>query len=224
MSISDSRRVEFVARVTADMAHELRNVLAIVKETAGLIGDLTTLDTSNSPDHDKIMNLVARVQRQADRGAKLTDVVHQVVRSCEDPGLPTELNQAAAHVAVMSCRQARKKRQSVQVTPCDDELHVLGRRLGVYVALHAATECCLGLLPESAVLAVNLRPPTDGAPVDLMGSLGGIAVRIQPTRTPSWDSVRDAVADIGASLQAGNGNRILRIVFPLTSAGQGIGS
>jgi hypothetical protein len=217
MGISDRQRLEFVARVTADMAHELRNVLAIVKETAGLIGDLTTVGPSDSPDHDKTMNLVARVQRQADRGASLTAVVHQLADSCEDPDLPTDLKQAAAHVAVMSHRRARKKRQSVQVTACDDEVHVVGGRLGVYLALHAATECCLDLLPESAVLAIKLGSPADRAPVDLVGSLEGTAVRIQPTSTSAWDTIRDAVADIGASLAAEDGECILRILFPLTS-------
>ncbi len=205
--------------MTTDVTHELRNVLAIVKETAGLIDDLMTFGQSNALNHDKVKSLVGRVGPQADRGAELASVLHHVARSCENPGLPTDLNQVAAHVVVMCYRCARKKRQSMRVRPYDHEVHVVGDRLKAYMVIHAAIQCCLELLPAAAVLNIHVGSPTDGAPVDLVGSLEGSVVQIDPTQALAWNTLNKAVADIGASLTVGKTECSLQIGFPVTSVG-----
>ena len=219
MSKSDSQRAEFVTRVTTDVTHELRNVLAIVKETAGLIDDLMTFSQSNSLNHNKIKSLAGRIEPQADRGAELASVLHHVARSCENPGHSTDLNQATAHVVVMCYRLARKKRQSMRVRPFDHVVHVVCDRLRAYMAIHAAIECCLELLPESAVLNIHVGSPADGAPVDLVGSLEESAIQIDPTQALAWNTLTDAVAGIGASLKVEKAQCGLRIAFSLSSVG-----
>ena len=219
MSISERDRAEFVARVTTDVTHELRNVLAIVKETAGLIQDFMTCDQPDSIDHDKVKSLVGRIEPHAERGAELTSVLQHVAQSCEEPGLSTNLSQAATQVVVMCHRCARKKRQSVRVGPHDHKVHVVGNRLGVYMAIHAAIECSLELLPESAVLDINFGAPVDLAPVEFVGSLEESAVGIDPTQALAWNTLNKAVADIGASLTVGETECSLQIGFPVTSVG-----
>ena len=208
-----------MARVTADVTHELRNVLAIVKETAGLIHDFITFDQPDSIDHDKVKSLVGRIEPQAERGAELASVLQLVAQCCERPGLSTNLNQAAAQVVLMCHRRARKKRQSVRVSPYNHKVHVVGDRLGVYMAIHAAIECGLELLPESAVLDICIGTPVDSAPVDFVGSLEESTVQIDPTRAVAWTTLSKAVADIGASLTVKEAECSLQIGFPVTSVG-----
>jgi len=219
MSISDRQRAEFVARVTADVTHELRNVLATVKETAGLVHDLMTFDQPDSIDHDKVKSLVGRIEPQTERGVELASVLQLVAQCCEGSGLATNLNHAAAQVVVMCHRRARKKRQSVRIRPHDHQVDVVGERLGVYMAIHAAIESALELLPESAVLDIHIGTPVDGAPVDFMGSLDKSNIQIDPTQAVAWNTLNDAVDDVGASLTVGKTECSLRIRFPVTSIG-----
>ncbi|UCG84874.1 MAG: hypothetical protein JSW71_13070 [Gemmatimonadota bacterium] len=216
MSILDSQRAEFLTSVITDVAHELRNVLAIVMETVGLVDDLMTLSHPNSLDREKIKSLASRVGPQADRAAELAAVLHQLVQAYQDPSPSTSLNLVTERVAVMCQRRARKKRVSVQVTPCDQDVQVLGEQLTVYMMIHAAMECYLELLPESSVLSIQASAVPDFASVDLAGSLQGIAVKLDPTQSAAWNTVDNAAADVGASLQAESTGRSLRIAFAST--------
>ena len=209
-----------MARVTADVTHELRNVLATVKETAGLVHDLMTFDQPDSIDHDKVKSLVGRIEPQTERGVELASVLQLLVAQCgEGSGLATNLNHAAAQVVVMCHRRARKKRQSVRIRPHDHQVDVVGERLGVYMAIHAAIESALELLPESAVLDIHIGTPVDGASVDFMGSLNKSNIQIDPTQAVAWNTLNNAVADVGASLTVGKIECSLRIRFPATSTG-----
>ena len=87
------------------------------------------------------------------------------------------------------------------------------------MAIHAAIECSLELLPESAVLDINFGAPVDLAPVEFVGSLEESAVGIDPTQALAWNTLNKAVADIGASLTVGETECSLQIGFPVTSVG-----
>jgi hypothetical protein len=219
MSVSDSERAEFLIGATANLTHELRNVLAIVKETAGLVDDIMASGQSNSLNHDKLRTLVGRIESQTDRGAELASVLQQLTHACEDPDLPMDLSQIAMHVTVMCNRSAKKKRQSIRVRSPDGEVHVAGDQLIVYMAIHTAVTCCLELLPESAVLDLHIGPPLDRVPMDMLGSVEGVAVPIDPTQELTGNKLNKIVAGVGASLEVEKDKHRLRIVFPVTSIG-----
>ena len=56
MSTSGSREAAFIGKITASATHEIRNVLAIVKESAGLIDDLMQAAVTRGPlDGDRVL-------------------------------------------------------------------------------------------------------------------------------------------------------------------------
>ena len=72
MSTPENPEAAFMAKITASTTHEIRNVLAIVKESAGLVEDVIhSLAPRGLPNQDKLLRAVGRIDAQVSRGAEL---------------------------------------------------------------------------------------------------------------------------------------------------------
>jgi signal transduction histidine kinase len=72
----------FIARMTASTTHELRNVLAVVKESAGLVEDLTLAFQQRRPvNPDKMLQATRRIDAQVARGADLLTSLSRLART-----------------------------------------------------------------------------------------------------------------------------------------------
>ncbi|MEA1946209.1 MAG: hypothetical protein U9N83_02770, partial [Thermodesulfobacteriota bacterium] len=74
MNKCTDKEVAFFGKITAGITHELKNVLAIIRESSGLIGDIMSI----SPEaiikyQEKIQNSMVRIKDQIERGVNLTD-------------------------------------------------------------------------------------------------------------------------------------------------------
>jgi hypothetical protein len=213
MTTFERDRAEFVSRVTADVTHELRNVLAIVKETAGLVSDIMATDQPQSLNRDKLSDLAGRIEMQADRGTRLVAAIRELNRAGEQPDRAMDLNDIAQQVTVMCNRRAKKKRQSVQVTRQHGEIRVAGDRLAVYMALHTAVECCLTLLPEAAVLDLDVGRAARGAILSMAGSSDGSPVAMDSGLETTWNQLGQAVSSVDAALEVAADRSQIQIVF-----------
>ena len=76
--------LRFMGRMTAGMTHEINNVLAVIRETAGLAQDLAALDVSKaSPHGERIIECLQEVQRQIERGAAVTRGLNRFAHSVD---------------------------------------------------------------------------------------------------------------------------------------------
>ena len=211
MSLSDSVRAAFVASVTADMTHELRNVLAIIRETAGLVDDIVSC-SDGAPDQDKIGNLLGRIEQQTDRGGDLATVLNQLAHAGDSASGLTNLNRAASHVALMCNRRARRQRQSIIVEPYDDEIRIAGDRLGIYMAIHGVVTGCLDQLPDSVQLRIAVTSAGAGS-LQFAASGEGSGMPLDSEKINALDRLIAAMAESGASLIGGGQDGPLRLSF-----------
>lgn len=64
--------VDFIARMTASASHELKNVLAIVNENAGLLDDLLLLAAKGKPlNPERLQRLAVNIHGQVQRGDEI---------------------------------------------------------------------------------------------------------------------------------------------------------
>ena len=63
-----------LARLLSSAVHDLRNVLALVRESSGLTGDLVRIQ-ENIAKKDRMLDAVATIQSQVLKGALLADAM-----------------------------------------------------------------------------------------------------------------------------------------------------
>ncbi|SFM63658.1 HAMP domain-containing histidine kinase [Thermodesulforhabdus norvegica] len=99
------REDAFLGKVTAGATHELRNVLAIIGESAGLVEDIIRL---RGPD-GRIESKLALVKEQIARGQLILGALNRYAHSADHPVETLDLKQSIEDMIVLSRRFLRQK-------------------------------------------------------------------------------------------------------------------
>ena len=215
MSVPDDREAAFIAAVTASATHEMRNVLAIVQESAGLIEDLVrSAERRGPPDPTRLLGCVERIAAQVARGAELLTSLNGFAHGLEHATALLPLEQEVRQAALLSERLLRQRGHAVEIQPGDPDLMVHASALRLQMALFAALECCMELLPGPGTVGLCARAE-DGRPaVECAAQVRDATMDAAPTRAASWTRLAELVDGLGGSLHvAGPGGRF-RLLLP----------
>ncbi len=234
----------FLAAMTASATHEVRNVLAIIKESAGLIGDLLLLAQKRGAlDEEKVHKALDRIEVQVKRGADLLTNLNRLSHTLDEERAAVDLGQEVEQAVFLSQRFARKKGHQVLAGPVSGEPYPTVDPLLMHMVLFAAVRCCLEELPEGSTLQVCALQVPDGAMVefravsgsDATPAAGGAASPVAegkgppaaggtplPVPTPqaeAWDSLVSVARSAGASVTRANEGYGIRLLFHEGAAG-----
>lgn len=214
MSRTEDREAAFVGQITAAATHELRNVLAIIKESAGLISDIVRAsDQAGSPQSEKLMRAVGRIEDQVKRGSEILTSLNRFAHSLDHAEDETDLDEMAQQVAFLCQRAARKGRHIVEAQSGDAGLTVVANLLRLQLALHTAVDCCLEQLPEGGRLI--LRPSRQGErpALEFNGEVQGEPASLSPTEAAAWDRLAPALDLLSATLEKADTERGFRLIL-----------
>jgi len=110
----------FFGKVTASTTHELQNVLAIIKENAGLMEDFIQMGPENLPDLlERITRCLGKIKEQAYRGVDLTSGLNQFAHTTDRLCAPVNIYQLAKRLILLTKRVFSQ--QGIQVILMDCE-------------------------------------------------------------------------------------------------------
>lgn len=101
-------RFRFIGRIIAGFTHELKNYLAIIKESAGLQQDL--LSMSRKPDSAELYKFLRSVDSQIARGLQLISFLNRFAHRMDCERSSFILNEAIEELAALMSRHAYQKR------------------------------------------------------------------------------------------------------------------
>lgn len=210
MSRPGSREAAFIGKITAGATHEIRNVLAIIKESAGLIDDLMQASVTRGPlDGDRVFKATQRIDAQVARGAELITSLNRLAHSLDRERQVIDFDEEIRQVVFLSQRFARRKSQTVAALPGEGSPALTANSLAVQMALFAVLELCMEVLPEGAAVEARARAEGTRPCVEVTSKLDGLPAAV-PASGADWERARSQVGDVGASLEAtGAGNTVL---------------
>ena len=216
MGAPEDRDAAFVAKITAGATHEIRNVLAIIKESAGLVTDVIhSLGGRALSNPDKIVRAVGRIDAQVSRGAALLANLNRFAHSLDRAQEGTDLNQEIQQTAFLCQRLARQGRHQIEAQPGDQALPVGVNPLWLQMALFAAVECCLDQLPEAGTVTIRTGLQEGRPSLAFVAEAGEEAVPPFVTGAASWGQLVELLDRLGASIEVSNTERRFTIVLPL---------
>lgn len=220
MHRTQNREAEFLARITAGTTHEIRNVLAIIKESAGLMEDMVSAVEQGRPlEPDRLTRSLNRIGAQVDRGAELMSALNRFAHSLDHVRERTDLHQEASHVAVMCGRLARQMGHRVEAREGKASVGFTVNRMTLEMSLFAGVECCLEQLPEHGTL-VMASGRQEGTPtLDFVCEVGdGITVP-PPDAAPGWSRFVEMLRRMGATVETEAAPCYFRLSFPSEDEG-----
>jgi signal transduction histidine kinase len=86
--------LQFFGRMSASISHEIKNVMAIVNENAGLLADYSKMAEEGMPlDPDRLKKMAATVMKQVRRGDEIAKNMNRLAHSTDDTIATVELEE-----------------------------------------------------------------------------------------------------------------------------------
>ncbi|NLY40906.1 MAG: hypothetical protein GX055_04705 [Desulfovibrionales bacterium] len=150
----------FMGKVTAMTMHEMQNILAIIRESAGLMGDIlrinAKIDFKHRPNMERTLD---HISTQVERGKKLLEATSRLAHSPDDDLLlACDLSIYARTVALLSERQIRLKGAAVHFTPASSPLPVAVGALMVLMSGYHAVQWAVGPGGKNTDIHIGLEP------------------------------------------------------------------
>jgi signal transduction histidine kinase len=182
----DIRESAFMGKITAGITHEMKNVLAIIKESAGLMEDLLSLTNESQFSHkEKFVRVLSNLGQQVARGVELSSRLNKFAHSSDSTSAQLDLNDIVQDVVFLSQRFARLKGVTVSAKPYEGPLMMVSYSLKLQMALFSCLMLIMDLSGSGTKIA--LRP-------ELLGS-GDLVVNfaVEGKDRPSDDWLTDPI-------------------------------
>jgi hypothetical protein len=190
----------FMGAVTALSMHEMQNILAIIRESAGLMGDIlkvnAKVDFKHRPNMERTLE---HITSHVDRGKGLLEATSRLAHSPDDDMLEgCDLGVHARTVALLSERLVRLKGASVSFSPPTGAMPVAVGALEVLMTGYRAVQWAVGAGIKDGIVrmeiecgtthhVLSVRPP-EGACPDL-NAVADLGVLMGKGRV-EWDGTR----------------------------------
>jgi C4-dicarboxylate-specific signal transduction histidine kinase len=213
----ESRETAFMGKITAGMTHEIRNVLAIIKESAGLMEDILLLGKGDPAQQaDRFKRMISKILAQVDRGTTLAAGLNQFAHCPDSRQEMIDMNDLLEHLTLLARRFAGNRLVSLETVRSDKAQVVAGDPLKLQMAVFAAVEAILPLAP--AVKTIVLQPKAERDRVWIDVSLEGLAPELTEWHSviqagSGWEILEEACRNAGGTLEVSEGTRSLRLMF-----------
>jgi len=117
--------LQFFGTVSASISHELKNVLAIINENAGLLEDLTFAARRGAPiDPDRLDRTVQNFTKQIHRADEILKNMNRFAHSVDQFESQVDLHDLVVLVANLAARKAAMGRISLETTAPAQPIHL----------------------------------------------------------------------------------------------------
>ena len=136
---SDSTR--FMGKVTAGVTHDLQNVLAVIKETAGLLEDILLMNKdAGLPFFEKFNKALGTIKAQSTRGARLTTTLNQFAHTPDRDEKIPDIYHTIQMLVHLTERKHKTLNVDIQVDKPEAPLTVATKGMALEMALLAAID------------------------------------------------------------------------------------
>lgn len=172
-------RAAFMGRVAAGLSHDLVNVLAIIQQSSGLLGDYLALARKESVKtlglrpqfkyHDKFADIIGQIRTQVQRGQDLCDDLSRLAHAPDEEAGDPDLGDACTLLAGLCARQARRAKSSLAVDEPQGERPVVkGDLVEVLAQMGLVLTGVLDRCPGQGPVRLSAGVNGDGAYVDMV--------------------------------------------------------
>jgi C4-dicarboxylate-specific signal transduction histidine kinase len=117
--------LQFFGKVTASLSHDLKNVLAIVNENAGLIEDMLTFPgRSPAVNPERLIKAAKAINTQVRRGEAIIGNLNRFAHSADDASAVIAIDKAVELAVGIAARMTAMRGVSVAVEPSRESVRL----------------------------------------------------------------------------------------------------
>ena len=197
--------LQFFGQMTASISHEIKNVLAIINENAGLLEDLALMaDEGAEIDPQRLQNMSSAVMKQVSRADAIMKNMNRLAHSFDESIKTIDLNDILELLVALSSRFASTR--GVAVQPKDKEGPVKLRTAPFFLMnlLWLCLDFAMDAAGEDKIVELVPQKTEAGIQIFFKG-LGGLAGA--PLKPFPAEPEKGLCGLLGAELEVSSGNR-----------------
>ena len=173
------REIAFFGKINAGISHELKNVLAIIRESSGLMEDIMSISPEAVVSYqDKFRTSLGKIKDQIKRGVELTDRLNKFAHSTDKAITKIDLHKTIEQFVGLSQRFARLKNVTLDTDPPEPSVQpviIETHLVQLQMALFTAIECCLNAMSSGGIINLFLGKRKEANAVHILckGDLPG---------------------------------------------------
>jgi hypothetical protein len=159
-----ANELAFFGKIAAGVTHELKNVLAVINESNGLMADLLAmLREAPFPNREKFQRSVKKIEEQVRRGVEITSRFNRFAHSMDRPLGDIDLNSIVTQTISLAERMAALRNVELQGAVCDFPIMLCTSAFRVQMALTMAIEAFIKCMSGSGSILIKVKDDP-GAP------------------------------------------------------------
>ena len=146
-----ANELAFFGKIAAGVTHELRNVLAIINESNGLMADfLAMMKEAPFPQRERFQRSVQKIGEQVQRGVEITSRFNRFAHSMDDPCTEVDLNSIVTQTVSLARRFAKFQNVELKSVASDYPIMLLTNAFRVQMALTKAIDAFVRCMSGSS--------------------------------------------------------------------------
>lgn len=162
----ESMGLEFFGRVSASVSHEIKNVLAIINENAGLLEDFVLMIEKGVPlSPERLDRLAGTVRKQIQRADGIVKKMNRFAHSADRPKETVDLYEAACLVEDVCNRMIDLNGMTVTIIPPANPVVVNTHRFYLQNVLWAVIESIMKVSNAEEAIQIGFEKLPNGAEI-----------------------------------------------------------
>lgn len=103
-------QLNFIGRILAGFTHEIKNYIAIIKESAGLMGDMMKAGKSGKEESRQYLEIIASIEEQIERTMELFRHLNRFAHKMDTPLASFNVNDGMEELLALLNRSANQRK------------------------------------------------------------------------------------------------------------------
>ena len=193
------KNLVFMGRVAASYSHEIKNILAIINESCGLMHDLLTLKKDTMAEHsERFIRTLEDVAQQVQRGHELSTCLNRLAHTPDKEVTGVDLAQQVQTILALCGRLVRNKKLQASLQNPQDKVQITTRPVECMRCIFSALEWAMSCCEAGDEIVFRLESSAEGARI----GVAGWSRQAQTQGDDLWGPLQEAVAAVQGTCAA----------------------
>ncbi|MBN2059024.1 MAG: HAMP domain-containing histidine kinase [Deltaproteobacteria bacterium] len=189
--------LNFFGKISASISHEIRNVLAVINENAGLMKDLLLMADKGQPlDHGRISRQTEKILEQVLRADGIIGNMNRFAHSVDDVYKTVDVGECLRLVAALSGRFAAMREVALSFNTLSETIEITTCPFLLENIIYLCLDYAMSAAGKEKTVDMIVKKHVDGAQI----RFSGLEKVGETVRGLLSDAVEDLLGYLGAKI------------------------
>ena len=209
----NQKEIALWGKITAGITHEMKNVLAIINESSGLIGDIMKAGKKAPIKYqDKVLLALEKISRQVNRGVEISNSLNKFAHSTDHALASLKIDEVVSQAVFLVKRFAGQKQVELETVKPERDITLFTDPFRLILTLTGIIYTILEKTGDSEKISLKPEAQEEFAIFEITLHAYPAKVLTEIPGPDQFSTLDEALQELGAELKTdGRGQFLLRV-------------